>query len=267
MKKKIVSLVLTFLLVQVMILSAFGAPAAVKAEGAAFTDVEFTVPAPEPEEGEEPGEDAEYAFKILLPEGYNARTYKYPVLYLMPANGYDAEQYVSDGIPEILSQTFKSDKALNMIVVVPVFTADSDVFETLDAIIEYVDANYATIADPNFRAAAGTETGAYLAFLTAHFDAEMAQTKAVTRFSAVLSMDGDYNSENNPWLAVYGDLNGKFKLGNWITSFYTYLDANADKETAWKANGTEALANKFNGNSRARGSYLVFDYNIRMADR
>ena len=114
---------------------------------------------------------SERIFSILLPSGYADSDTRYPVVYLFHGGGQDHTAFMARAIFPALAR--KQDA----IFVMP--AADRN-YSSLSAdgqarynayvaseLVDYVDANYRTIASPQARAIAGISMGGRIATMTA----------------------------------------------------------------------------------------------------
>ena len=110
--------------------------------------------------------NSEYAFAVLLPTGYDTSTRRYPVLYLLHGGGQTHTAFPSR------AWFTREASSREMIVVLPnggrSFFANaaglsSARYEDLIAkdLVEYVDANYRTLATRESRAIAGISMGGF----------------------------------------------------------------------------------------------------------
>jgi len=162
------------------------------------------------------------AYEVTLPAGYETDGLNYPVLYVLPQDGYTADD---SGLAQQLTAAMESDLGTDMLIVRPAFAAGADVVAEMKAVVEAVDGAYRTIADPAHRAVAGVKAGGYLAYVLT-----LAEE---TPFSAAVSIRGDFASEENPWIATYGSIFDKMEAMHAANEtvfdgFYTYMDAPVD---------------------------------------
>ena len=101
--------------------------------------------------------DAVPQFRIYLPPCYNADSDRYPVLYLLHGQGSTDEQWIRLGVPEI---------AAPYIIVMPfnrfsMRAVNDDPFGDVlvDELIPYIDENYRTLAQREYRAIGGLSRG------------------------------------------------------------------------------------------------------------
>lgn len=67
--------------------------------------------------------DAQPRFEVTLPAGYETDGQNYPVIYLLPQNGFDADD---SGLTEKLIAAMEAGLGTDMIIVRPVFTQGGD---------------------------------------------------------------------------------------------------------------------------------------------
>ena len=153
------------------------------------------------------------SYEVLLPEGYDTEDRSYPVVYVMPQDGYQADD---SGIAE------KLHECMEVIIVRPELEQGLDVHSAMGNLVKEIDELYRTASDKKFRAVMGTGTGGYLAYVLG-----LAEDAV---FSGMASIRGDFVSEANPWYAVYGDVSDALekmhgKDESVFENFYTYMDA------------------------------------------
>jgi S-formylglutathione hydrolase FrmB len=136
---------------------------------------------------------SERIFSILLPSGYADSDKRYPVVYLFHGGGQDHTAFMARSIFPPLARKQET------IVVMP--AADRN-YSSLSAdgqarynayvaaeLVDYVDANYRTIASPQSRAIAGISMGGRIATMTALQHPQ--RFGIVGAFSAALRMDAN----------------------------------------------------------------------------
>ncbi len=160
------------------------------------------------------------AYEVTLPEGYEDSGLRYPVIYLLPQDGYAADD---SGLEALLAKY-----GMDMIIVRPVFTAEDDPVAVMREVVAEADSAYRTVASPECRIAAGTGTGGYLAYILL-----LAEE---TPFGAAASIRGNFTGEDNPWLSACGSVKEKMNAAHTadekaFDAFYTYMDA--PLEDAW----------------------------------
>ena len=168
-------------------------------------------------------DDADY--EVTLPAGYDTDGLNYPVIYVLPQDGFTPDD---SGLTEQLTAAMEAGKGMEMIIVRPALTEGGDPLAEIQAIIDAVDGAYRTIPDAAHRAAAGTGVGGYLAYALTLADG--------SPFEAAVSIRGDFVSDGNPWYAVCGDIQEKTEAlhaadENALNAYYTYMDAPVDD--AW----------------------------------
>lgn len=136
-------------------------------------------------------------YDVILPQDYEEESRNYPVVYVLPQNGYSMDD---SGIAEQLQKT------MDVIIVRPVFAEGADIHGTMEALVKEVDTSYRTIADKKYRAVMGTGTGGYLAYILGFTDEKDSVLEESKFFSSIVSIRGDFVSEANPWYTTYGDV-------------------------------------------------------------
>ena len=173
-------------------------------------------------------------YEVILPEGYEDSNQAYPVIYVMPQDGYAADD---SGLAEKLQESFA--EGAEMIIVKPTFDAESDVAGEMKALANEIDVSYRTAEGEMSRAVAGTGVGGYLAYVVGLNESAV--------FPVMASVRGDFVSEENPWHAVYGDVYSEIeKKGNKeMETLYTYMDAPVDDEWTDMEGSTDDLGALF----------------------
>lgn len=161
-------------------------------------------------------------YEVVLPLGYGEGDQRYPVLYVMPEDGYALDD---GGLAGALTAAMEAGQGMDMIVVRPSFEEGMDIAREMDAIIAQVDAEYRTVASRDQRAIAGSGVGGYLAYALA--------LEENGSFDAVASIRGEFSSDENPWKTVFGDVKKKMnelhrKDKSFFDEIYTYIDAPVD---------------------------------------
>ena len=146
---------------------------------------------------------SERIFSILLPTGYNTSDTRYPVVYLFHGGGQDHTAFMARAIFPALARKQEA------IFVMP--AADRN-YSSLSVdgqarynayvaseLVDYVDANYRTIASPQSRAIAGISMGGRIATMTALQHPQ--RFGVVGAFSAALSYSAALRSDANAAVA------------------------------------------------------------------
>ena len=174
-------------------------------------------------------------YEATLPDGYEQSGLRYPVLYLLPRDGLNADD---SGLAEKLGEAMRNGGGLPMIIVRPAFAADADVSAALKETVDAVDAAYRTIPDPAHRAAVGTGAGGYLAYILTLEDG--------SPFGAAASIRGNFAGNENPWIAKLGSVQERMKElsaadKNAFNAWYTYMDAPVNDEWTDMPGSTDDL--------------------------
>lgn len=184
-------------------------------------------------------------YEVFLPEGYDDSDEEYPVVYVLPQDGYAIDD---SGIAEKLHEAMD-----NVIVVKVSFDKDEDVPAALKSTANEMDYSYRTIAKPDYRALVGTGTGGYLAYILGITESNM--------YKIMVSIRGDFVSEENPWNEKYGDVYGKVDWGNKdsFEKLYTYMDAPVDDKWTDMEGSTNDLGARFikHGTSSSAHEFTV----------
>ncbi|MBM3241436.1 DUF4440 domain-containing protein [Candidatus Poribacteria bacterium] len=123
-------------------------------------------------EGNLLGDPATRNMLIYLPPSYNTSDKRYPVVYLLHMHAHDETEAAYYGAPDILDELIASGQMKEMIIVMlnannkyggswytsSELIGDYEGYITQD-IVNYIDANYRTIASPDSRAIAGGPMG------------------------------------------------------------------------------------------------------------
>lgn len=180
-------------------------------------------------------------YQVILPEDYETSGLEYPVVYCLPDDGLSMSGSSTDevGIVNLLQQEMADGRAAEMILVCPAFQEGTDLHAVMESLVKEVDSGYRTLADQQYRAVMGTGTGGYLAYAIGltedRAESAMDPIKKSQLFSAVVSIRGDFSSEENPWLETYGEaehLLNKLRTSEpeLFEQVYTYLDAPVEDE-------------------------------------
>lgn len=115
-------------------------------------------------------ENGACSYEVILPTGYETGSVRYPVIYVLPEDGY-----TTGSLSEKLQDVMKTDAGMDMIIVMPSLKADMDLHSVMEQMVAEVDSKYRTIPDSRYRAAVGAGVGGYLAYIAGLTDAEEAQ--------------------------------------------------------------------------------------------
>ena len=191
-------------------------------------------------------------YQVILPADYTTSGMSYPVIYVMPNDGL--ESFSDTALNQI--QASLDSSALDMIVVKVKFENGDDPYATIQKIISEVDSKFLTLKDPKFRAVIGEEVGGYLAHAFAYTDGNKKFISSPKLFGLMASINGDYSSEDNIWLAKYGDILSISSLNNSTAlEFYTYLSAASEDARAYAKNGANSVIKYFINNASAYGGF------------
>lgn len=174
-------------------------------------------------------------FEVILPTGYESTDYDYPVVYVLPQDGYSIDD---SGIAEKLHATFE-ENGTEVIIVKVSFEPEEDVFAAMKSMANEMDYSYRTIAKSGYRTLVGTGTGAYLSYVLGIKESDM--------YRLMISIRGDFVSEENPWYETYGDVYEKVDWGGRASfeDLYTYMDAPVDDEWTDMKGSTNDLGVRF----------------------
>ena len=188
-----------------------------------------------------------YEYRVYVPENYT-ETQKYPTVYLMPYDGYSADQYFKDGIEAVLDEIMGSDEAIDMVVVMPDYKPGEDYVAKLPELVAEIERKFSVISDPNYRALIGVNVGGYMALEVATIESNNG-SEAADLFHCFGSHMGDFTSDANPYLADKGAVN-TFVSGmdrmtnrglNYLSSRYFYIDAPNGSPDSTIAGGTSDI--------------------------
>ena len=210
-----------------------------------------------------------YKYRVYVPETYT-ETQKYPSVYLMPYDGYSADQYFEDGIEAVLDEITGSDEAIDMIVVMPEYKAGEDYVAKLPELVAEIESNYSVIADPNYRALLGVNVGGYMALETATIESN-SHPEIANLFHCFGSLMGDFTSDANPYLGDKGSVYNDFVAGmdrmggrgsNFLRNKFFYIDAPNGSADSTVAGGTSdigaGLEKRSNPYWAYGGSYYLY---------
>ena len=178
---------------------------------------------------------------VTLPAGYETSEQNYPVIYLLPEDGYGAD---NAGLNAALTAAMSNQLGLEMIIVQPVFGVQDDPVSVLRETVAQTDAQYRTAASANYRVLMGTGVGGYMAYA---LGLDMAD-----EIGALVSIRGNFTGEDNPWLTKLGDVYDEITLLSGsnpeiFNTLYTYMDAPVDDPYSNQPGGTNELGAAFIG--------------------
>ncbi|APH06209.1 alpha/beta hydrolase-fold protein [Bacillus weihaiensis] len=188
--------------------------------------------------------DGVLSYKVIVPEGYdNENGQLYPVLYLMPEDG---EAQYNDKMVSMIQSEMTTDKAGNMIVVMPSFDRTEDFRVTMDKVIADVDRNFKTIPTVEKRAVLGVGIGGYMAYILGMTDEEKILTKPDT-IKNIASIRGHFVGSENTLYNEYGDVyNVISQIGKSnIVNYYTYLDGPTEDTSTSMSHSTNDIGALF----------------------
>jgi len=191
---------------------------------------------------------------VTLPKDYETSGQNYPVVYLLPEDGYQAEE---NGLAAKLLEAMDNQLGLQMIIVKPDFAAQEDPAATLRKVIEETDAQYRTAKDARYRVLMGTGAGGYMAYALG--------LKMPEEIGAMVSIRGNFAGEDNPWLNTLGSVLDQIELTNvsnpdYFNAVYTYMDAPVDDPYTDQPGGTSELGAAFIGFGTGSASH---EYTVR----
>ena len=194
---------------------------------------------------------AELTYKVDAPSGYKTSGLKYPVVYVMPQDGYAQD---NSGITSKLFDAMDKDISMDVIVVRPTFTATDNVHDVMAQIIAEVDAKYPTIADSKYRAVVGTAVGGQLAYELTFMNKNGKVIDTPDMFGFVASINGNFdesffktftNYVNNIPDGPDSKEDNAAEITEYLSQFYSYLDTPVDSEWANDAGSTNDLGQKY----------------------
>ncbi len=168
-------------------------------------------------------QEAPVKYQVITPDGYDAEPgRRYPVIYLLPQSGIGADD---SSLGDLLTKQMEERAGTKMIIVKPVFAQGDSIITGMESVIAEVDRDYRTVAAPGCCLAMGTGSGGYLAYALL-----LAEDSP---FGAAASIRGDFSSEENPWLPMYGSIRDRMEArnsadGKYFDQVYTYMDAPVD---------------------------------------
>lgn len=180
------------------------------------------------------GAGAEVNYEVIEPAGFAGSALKYPVVYVMPENGYDNSKANTMAVK--LQEAMRSGDGIGMLLVMPSFDSDDNLREEMVWLVNEIDnVVYAnkTIAEPGFRAVVGADVGGYMAYATM-LNAGGAVAEIPELFGFVASVRGHFTEEGNPWQAKYGSMYDKLSAAgkNTTANYFTYMDTPVDDPLA-----------------------------------
>lgn len=176
---------------------------------------------------------ASIEYAVDLPDGYSSSSTAYPVVYVLPKDGYAKD---NSGITTKLLAAIDAGKGMDMIIVRPTFAKGDDLKNEMTWLVNEIDAKYRTTKNAAHRAVIGTDAGGYLAYVLGALGAN--------DFGFMASING--NLVNNDWYSTYGDLYSQITKST-ITGKFAYLDAPVDGVWTNQKGSSNDMANKFIG--------------------
>jgi len=187
---------------------------------------------------------------------------KYPVVYVMPENGYTNH---ANDIAGKLEKAMKAGDIMDMIIVKTEFPAGStNLYEDMAAVISEVEGANA-ISDPSYRAVVGTGVGGYMAYLLTMTDNGGVLT-APKLFSAVASIRGDFTSANHPYKDQYGDIFSYISAAssNLYGKLYIYMDAPVDDPLTDEEGSTNDMGQVIMNFAADQGTAANQEFTVRL---
>ncbi|MBR5560829.1 MAG: hypothetical protein IKU73_05380 [Clostridia bacterium] len=186
---------------------------------------------------------------VILPAGYETSGQNYPVVYLLPEDGYQSDDA---GLCTALQSAMANHLGLEMIIVKPIFTAQDDPASVLREAIAATDSAYRTAGGASCRVLMGTGVGGYMAYA---LGLDMAD-----EVGALVSVRGNFSGADNPWLTALGDVYEKLTLthanqADVLDRVYTYMDAPVDDSYTDLPGGTNELGAAFIGYGTGSASH------------
>ena len=182
------------------------------------------------------------SYEVQLPSGHNTSGTKYPVVYLMPQNGFTPNAEDKE-LAKLLA-----NEGLDMVVVMPQFVEGMDLHAEMADLVAAVDADASlhTIANAKHRAMVGIGNGGYLAYVLGMMDADGKVLTNPDQFAAAASIRGNFADATNPWLKKYGSVYSKLSSNKAsFNNFYTYMDAPVDDAWTNMSGSTNDLGSMF----------------------
>ena len=191
---------------------------------------------------------------VTLPKDYETSGQNYPVIYLLPQDGYQTEE---NGLVAKLLEAMDNQLGTQMIIVQPGFAAQEDPAATLREAIKQTDAQYRTAQEAKYRVLMGTDVGGYMAYALG--------MKMPEEIGAMVSIRGNFAGEDHPWLNTLGSVLDQIELTNvsnpdYFNSVYTYMDAPVDDPYTDQPGGTNELGAAFIGFGTGSASH---EYTVR----
>ncbi len=176
---------------------------------------------------------------VTLPDGYETSGQSYPVIYLMPEDGFASDE---SGLAAKLSAAMADGTGTPMIIVHVTLAEGDDPIAAVKAAIADTDAQYRTLPGREYRTLMGTGAGGYLAYAVG---LELQEEVGV-----MASIRGDFTG--NPWYSVLGDVQDKIEAVNganpdYLNGVYTYMDAPVEDAYTDQPGGTNEMGALFIG--------------------
>ena len=178
---------------------------------------------------------------VTLPPSYETGSQNYPVIYLLPEDGAQAD---TSDLRAALLTAMEQQLGLEMIIVQPAFTGQDDPAAVLRRAIENTDAQYRTAKGPAYRVLMGTGVGGYMAYA---LGLDMPE-----EIGAMVSIRGNFAGADHPWLKKLGDVYETITRINaenpeYFNTVYTYMDAPVEDAYTDQPGSTNELGAMFIG--------------------
>ena len=190
---------------------------------------------------------AAVSYEVIKPEGFDESGLKYPVVYVLPEDGY--ANSTENALAVQLQEAMQAGEGMGMLIILPSFEQGDDLRKELAWLVDEIDNTaYAgrTVVGSKFRAAIGADVGGYMAYATMLDDAgNVASAPAL--FGFVAGVNGHFAEAGNPWYAACGSIYDKLsKAGkDAAESCFTYMDTPVDDPMANAAGATNDLGRMF----------------------
>ncbi|MBQ4264456.1 MAG: hypothetical protein IJB85_02980 [Clostridia bacterium] len=190
--------------------------------------------------------------KVTLPAGYADSGLRYPVIYLMPEDGYASDE---SGLAGKLSNAMDNGLGMRMIVAQVVFAEEDDPAAALRAAVGEVESAYRVAEGPQHRVLLGSGAGGYLAYTLG--------LEMKGEFGAMVSIRGNF--ADHAWIAKLGDLQTRIEQVNaddaeYFNTVYTYMDAPVEDAYSNQPGGTNELGALFIGYGTGSAAH---EYTVR----
>ena len=135
---------------------------------------------------------------VLLPSDFDPGQ-EYPSVWFMPPDGTEPQQYLDDGIDQVIRKLEDEGNVPPMIYVFPQLRSDEELSGQMQEAVKAVRDRYPAMDDASMRGAAGCGVGGCLALFLTYTAGEQKVEEKPALFAAAASHDGVFATDQNPF--------------------------------------------------------------------